>query len=170
MLHVDVFADLCVIVVAASAVASLIPPISVSPINTVWSWSLPPKAVQGLGMSSCFSFPNYALSHPYSAPTPFNNRQGKKFFDKTVGSGANTASVQAYCVECGVTGQFNIVGTLKANPLAFSVAQASLSVLGPMKMNTEIGVVFSGTLNQQFSIHLFDTSASSRAPRSRPEV
>ncbi|KDQ54044.1 hypothetical protein JAAARDRAFT_38640 [Jaapia argillacea MUCL 33604] len=110
--------------------AAVLPSISITPLNTDWQMVLPPASLLPT-TESVFG-------------------DGFKMFDynKTVGPN-ETVSITAFCVQCQLQGDMEVVGTMRYTFPGILTA-ATLTLSGPMELHVEIGLLMKDQLKLSF--------------------
>ncbi|KAJ7495999.1 hypothetical protein B0H11DRAFT_880142 [Mycena galericulata] len=117
--------------VVVAVVAAVIPPITLTPINTDWSFSVPPSGF--LPTQESVFGDGFLI---------YNKTQEDEETGKEIG-------VSAYCVGCKLSGDLHVLGTLHYTFPTFITA-ATLQLKGPMNLYAEVGLVLFEKLEGTF--------------------
>jgi hypothetical protein len=139
-----------VVAVVVNTVAAVLPSFNLTPINTDWSFTLPPsgflpneESVFGEG----FKMFSYKKSGTYTV-------KGHEV-DKEAG-------VTAYCIGCQISGKLHILGTLRYTFPTFITA-ATLQISGPMNLYAEVGLLLYTKLEKGFEKNILTIPISGLA-------
>ncbi|KAJ7691286.1 hypothetical protein B0H17DRAFT_564985 [Mycena rosella] len=139
-----------VVAVVLNTVAAVLPSFNLTPVNTDWSFTLPPAGflpteenVFGQG----FKMFSYKKSGTYTI-------KGKEV--------EKEAGVTAYCIGCQISGKLHILGTLRYTFPTFITA-ATIQISGPMNLYAEVGLLLYTTLEKGFEKNILTIPISALA-------
>ncbi|KAJ7497564.1 hypothetical protein FB451DRAFT_237375 [Mycena latifolia] len=139
-----------VVAVVVNTVAAVLPSFNLTPINTDWSFTLPPagflpneESVFGEG----FKMFSYKRTGTFEV-------KGQEV-DKEAG-------VTAYCIGCQISGKLHVLGTLRYTFPTFITA-ATLQISGPMNLYAEVGLLLYAKLEKEFEKNILTIPISAIA-------